>query len=424
MAAWMIYATLVSALLAAGALGLEAALRLTGREARWIWAASLVASLLVPLAAIRVATSGPAVDVGIITATARAVAAPVPAPSPALASLDAVLAGAWILASAILLVLLLASHRTLHRLTAAGTLHAIDGHPVRVTAAFGPAVVGGLWRSTIVLPAWVANLEPRARRLAVLHEAEHAAHGDVRLLALATLAVVACPWNPALWWQLRRLRDAVELDCDRRLVRAGIDRHAYGALLLEVARRPPTRALAVALAERPSLLSRRIDHMTPAPSRTRTLRAAVAASLGTVLVIVACETPSPVAETGAAPPVAAAQGMTPPARVSTPALAYPPLLREAGIEGTVVLEFTVDATGRVDSASIVVISRDHLAFERPAVDAIRGSVFRPATVDGVAVPLRIRQTIAWTIDRPGSPAPPRPDADIQVTATRVGAVAP
>jgi beta-lactamase regulating signal transducer with metallopeptidase domain len=43
------------------------------------------------------------------------------------------------------------------------------------------------------------------------------------------------PWNPALWWQVRRLCLAVELDCDNRVVKALGDAPAYGELLLKVA---------------------------------------------------------------------------------------------------------------------------------------------------------------------------------------------
>ena len=39
------------------------------------------------------------------------------------------------------------------------------------------------------------------------------------------------PWNLALWWQLRRLRLAVEMDCDNRVVAALGDPNPYGCFL-------------------------------------------------------------------------------------------------------------------------------------------------------------------------------------------------
>jgi TonB family protein len=375
-----------------------------GREARWAWLAALVASLAFPLLAERGVPEAAVVDLGLVPVVARVVTSPVPQPSPALAALDAPLLVGWAAASCTLLLLLLMTQRRLRQVAASGTMQELDGHRVCLTPASGPAVVGGFQRATIVLPAWITDLEPHARELAVRHEAEHLHAGDVRLLAGAVLAVVACPWNPFIWWLVRRLRDAVELDCDLRLLRAGVDVPAYGALLLEVARRAPRHRLAIALAARPSLLSRRLDHMTPVPSSTRGIRALAVSALATLMVIIACEAPIPAADldrSPAAPSVSLAD--QPPRLVSAPAPLYPPLLREAGIEGDVVLEFLVDATGRVDSGSIVVIpgaEKVHVAFERPAADVIRAARYQPAVINGTPTALRIRQTVSFRIPRP------------------------
>ena len=70
------------------------------------------------------------------------------------------------------------------------------------------------------------------------------------MLALAQLALLVMPWNLALWWQIRRLRVAVELDCDARVLRSG-DVRFYGDLLLDVARPRQARLIGVtAFAER------------------------------------------------------------------------------------------------------------------------------------------------------------------------------
>jgi hypothetical protein len=41
---------------------------------------------------------------------------------------------------------------------------------------------------------------------------------------------------PLLWWQLRRLRHAIEVDCDARVLMAGHNMTTYGAI--EVYRSP------------------------------------------------------------------------------------------------------------------------------------------------------------------------------------------
>ena len=108
----------------------------------------------------------------------------------------------------------------------------MEGERVLVSPDVGPAVIGW-FRGTVVLPEWALGLEPDWRRLVLAHEREHVRAHDPALLALGILALVLLPGNAALWWQVRRLRLAVELDCDERVLRAHPDVGAYGGLLLE-----------------------------------------------------------------------------------------------------------------------------------------------------------------------------------------------
>jgi beta-lactamase regulating signal transducer with metallopeptidase domain len=97
-------------------------------------------------------------------------------------------------------------------------------------------------------------------RLVVLHEEEHLRGGDARLLAAALFFVVVTPWNPATWWQLRRLRMAMEMDCDRRVLRREPDCEQYGNSLLSVAAKASGVSLGLAaFTERSLSLKRRIS---------------------------------------------------------------------------------------------------------------------------------------------------------------------
>ncbi len=87
----------------------------------------------------------------------------------------------------------------------------------------------------------------------------------------------------------------------------------------------------------------------------------------------------------------------PPERLSGPDPRYPNLLREAGIEGTVVLRFVIDTTGIVEPSTLVVISTTHRAFEGPAREAALRSRYRPARVRGVRVRVLVQQAISFTI---------------------------
>ena len=110
----------------------------------------------------------------------------------------------------------------------------VDGVPVVVTDRIGPATAG-LWRARVLVPRWVLALPQAQRRYVVRHEEEHWRAHDAHLLFVLSLTLILLPWSVALWWQLRRLRLAVEMDCDRRVVRSLGDASAYGALLLKVA---------------------------------------------------------------------------------------------------------------------------------------------------------------------------------------------
>lgn len=76
---------------------------------------------------------------------------------------------------------------------------------------------------------------------------------------------------------------------------------------------------------------------------------------------------------------------------------YPDLLRQAGLEGQVVLEARVDTTGRVQRGSITVVSATHPGFVASARQALMATLFRPARVNGRAVPMLVRVPFAFSM---------------------------
>jgi beta-lactamase regulating signal transducer with metallopeptidase domain len=139
----------------------------------------------------------------------------------------------WGLANAVRVALVVRRSRRQRDDEASATI--VDGVPVVVTDVIGPATVG-LWRSRVLIPRWVLAMPGVERRYVLRHEEEHRRAHDAHLLLFASLTLLLMPWNPALWWQLRRLSLAVEMDCDNRVVSALGDATAYGELLLKVAR--------------------------------------------------------------------------------------------------------------------------------------------------------------------------------------------
>lgn len=68
--------------------------------------------------------------------------------------------------------------------------------------------------------------------------------------------------------------------------------------------------------------------------------------------------------------------------VTTAKPRYPERLRTLGIEGTVVVRFTVDTTGRVDVKSAQIVSTTNVQFSQAVIDALDGFRFKPAEVGG------------------------------------------
>lgn len=273
---WMAYSVAISCLVSAGGLAVERACRLRRWPSRWIWALALATPFLLPLAAslqdssaerapatpvsaepVRLAASNPA--------AVKSVAAPMgqiahhihrAAASPAVAWLLAV---SWIVGSALLGLGLAISWLRMRRKSAAWTPRELDGTYVLVSEDIGPAVIGVL-QPRIVVPAWLLAAGAQVRRLTLAHESEHVRARDPLLLLAGTLAVVLLPWNLPLWWQWRRLRFAIEVDCDTRvLTSGGVADLEYAEALLKVAERSSGVPLAAAaMCESASTLEKRI----------------------------------------------------------------------------------------------------------------------------------------------------------------------
>ena len=90
-----------------------------------------------------------------------------------------------------------------------------------------------------------------------------------------------------------------------------------------------------------------------------------------------------------------------PERVSSPPVRYPDILRQAGIEGRVLLELVIDTTGHAERGSIRVLSSTHQLFEGPAREMTQASLFSPGRIQGRPVRVRVQLPINFTIARAG-----------------------
>ncbi len=84
-----------------------------------------------------------------------------------------------------------------------------------------------------------------------------------------------------------------------------------------------------------------------------------------------------------------------PALISHPQIRYPPEMQALRVDGTVLVEAALDASGHVETGSAKVVQSPNHAFDEEALRVVRGSVYRPARSNGRPVRAVIRQAITF-----------------------------
>jgi periplasmic protein TonB len=86
-----------------------------------------------------------------------------------------------------------------------------------------------------------------------------------------------------------------------------------------------------------------------------------------------------------------------PAVLSGPPPSYPELLKQAGIQGRVLVQAIVDTLGRAEPGSIKVLQSPNPGFDQSARNYVQKALFRPARVHGRAVRVLIQIPIEFRI---------------------------
>jgi TonB family protein len=326
------------------------------------------------------------------------------------ASIAGIVAIAWLIASAVLFGKLVADVLMLRRLRRQWPVQEIDGRRIRLTTDVGPAVVG-LRSMELVLPEWILSFDESLRALVLRHEEEHRAAHDPHLLIGSRIAIALMPWNPALWFASRRLRLAIELDCDARVLHAHPSPKRYGMLLLTIAQRRGTAptALAPMLSEPTTQLERRILAMLPSRRRFvhATTVAAVLVAAGALALACSVQSDAPTASKAA--PSAPRASRSPYAEFQVekqatpmpgyPAPRYPDALRRSHVEGSVVAQFVVNADGTPDLNSFRVVKSTNKQFTNVVRQSLATMKFYPAMVGDRAVRQLVTMPFIFSLSR-------------------------
>ncbi len=321
MTAWMMYSAVVGVLVAGSALLVHALRKGRGAPLRWIWAGAMVLTVALTVTAPwRGQTTGISLDLTRVTqVTAASISNAAPtvwqrvkqlrsttmttllaptragvtfaARAPRIMNYSALLL--WVTTCSVALVLLATMYRRAVRMRHTWSRGALLGVPVRVSPDAGPAVIG-VAPPEIVVPEWLLERTAQEQQLVLEHESSHVHARDPWLLLGACVVVALMPWNPALWFMLARLRLAVELDCDGRVLRAGAPKRSYGQLLIELSQHRSSLTPAMpGFSHSTSHLERRLLAMTARPSRSPLPARVASALLVSAALLAACESKLP-----------------------------------------------------------------------------------------------------------------------------------
>jgi periplasmic protein TonB len=109
---------------------------------------------------------------------------------------------------------------------------------------------------------------------------------------------------------------------------------------------------------------------------------------------VAAAAPPPPPERPAAP-VRLPSGIRPPVKTVDVAPAYPTIARTAHVQGIVILEAVLDASGRVDDVHVL---RSIPLLDQAAIDAVRQWRYTPTLFNGRAIPIVLTVTVSFKLE--------------------------
>lgn len=103
---------------------------------------------------------------------------------------------------------------------------------------------------------------------------------------------------------------------------------------------------------------------------------------------------------GGSDPVPASLVQELPELLTAPVPPYPPLLRDAGVTGLVLVQAVVDTMGRPEAGSLQVVQSSNASFDAAALATIRGALFRPGRIWGRAVRVLVRVPVEFRLQPP------------------------
>ena len=83
--------------------------------------------------------------------------------------------------------------------------------------------------------------------------------------------------------------------------------------------------------------------------------------------------------------------------VHFPEPVYPPMLKTAGVQGSVGVTYVIDVNGRVEPGTITIVSSEHAAMAESVRASLVQAVFRAGKIRGKSARTLVRQTIRFSL---------------------------
>ena len=294
----------------------------------------------------------------------------------------------------------------------------------RATDRIEPGVVG-LLRTALMLPAGLEKHLTSAQFEAVIaHELCHIRRRD-NLTAAIHMLVEALFWfHPLVWWIGARLIDERERACDEMVVALGHDRETYAGSILDVCEHYAATPLPCTAGISGSDLKRRITQIMRYPG-TKSLQPvkkwllSIAAFAALAIPMLAGLAINEVAlaqvdDTRPLPLRSSALSDGEYLPIVKVAPIYPPRAATRGLEGHVIVRYTVGADGSTRDA--VVIESTSTLFDRSAIESTLKYKYKPRIVNNTAVDVPgVTTKIIFALEGgppPGAATPATPAAPL------------
>jgi len=271
-----------------------------------------------------------------------------------------------------------------------------------------PATFGHRRPAVLVPPAFL-EMAPEAQRAVAAHELLHVRRRDWTISVVEETVRAALWFHPGVHWLLGRIRLCREQVVDLQVARRLADRRVYLEALLEVARglvraRPLPAALMLREAHLKDRIELLLEEVDMSKTRIGLSLAASAVALVAVAAVAAWSFPLHAVgprddATAGGSAVGVAAGAQPAAKrmperklVSKVNPTYPSEAKKDKIEGTVLLEITIEKTGDVSSVTPV---KGPEALREAAAAAVRQWRYEPSDVG----PTRATITVRFILDK-------------------------